>query len=140
MHLAVLTRGRWALDFPSGPGIKCYALTTGRCWLWVDGKNSPIAMTAGDCVLLPRDLAFRFGSDADVPAQDVMTLISDTQMGAVITLNGGGECSGVGGYFEFIDPQADLLLSLLPPVIPISVITSDNMPCFQGGLRHGTSS
>lgn len=111
--------GRWALDFPSGPGIKCYALTTGRCWLWVDGKNSPIAMTAGDCVLLPRDLAFRFGSDADVPAQDVMTLISDTQMGAVITLNGGGECSGVGGYFEFIDPQADLLLSLLPPVIQV---------------------
>lgn len=111
--------GRWALDFPSGPGIKCYALTTGRCWLWVDGVDLPLALTAGDCVLLPRDCAFRFGSDAEAPAQDVMDMISGTQMGAVVTLNGGGDCSGVGGYFEFVDPQADILLGLLPPVIMV---------------------
>ncbi|PKY12078.1 AraC family transcriptional regulator [Acidithiobacillus marinus] len=111
--------GRWALDFPPGPGIKCYALTTGRCWLWVEGVDPPLALTAGDCVLLPRDCAFRFGSDAEAPAQDVMDLISGIQMGAVVTLNGGGDCSGVGGYFEFVDPQAKILLGLLPPVIQV---------------------
>lgn len=109
--------GRWAIDFPPGTGIKCYALTAGQCWLWVDGGDAPVALAAGDCVLLPRGHAFRFGSDAEAPARDALGLFPSVGMGDVVTVNGGGGCTGVGGYFDFIGPHADLLLRILPPVI-----------------------
>lgn len=109
--------GRWAIDFPPGTGIKCYALTAGQCWLWVDGGDAPVALAAGDCVLLPRGHAFRFGSDAEAPARDALELFPSVGMGDVVTVNGGGGCTGVGGYFDFIGPHADLLLRILPPVI-----------------------
>lgn len=111
--------GRWAVAFPSGPGIKCYALTAGQCWLSMDGVDKPVPLAAGDCVLLPRGHAFRFGSDADAPARDALDLFPATRMGAVVTLNGGGGCTGVGGYFDFVGPHADLLLAQLPPVIHV---------------------
>lgn len=115
--------GRWAVDFPPGPGIKCYALTAGQCWLWMDGDDKPVPLVAGDCVLLPRGHAFRLGSASDAPARDALELFSAFQMGAVVTINEGGGCTGVGGYFDFFGPHADLLLRLLPPVIHVHAET-----------------
>ena len=115
--------GRWAVQFPPGPGIKCYALTHGQCWLWMDAGPAPIALAAGDCVLLPRGQAFRFGSDEAAPAADALELFPTTRVGSAVTLNGGGTCSGVGGYFDFVGPHADLLLGVLPPVVHVHAET-----------------
>jgi AraC-like DNA-binding protein len=34
-------------------------------------------------------------------------------------LNGGGDCFGIGGYFDFADDHADMLIGMLPPIVHI---------------------
>lgn len=109
--------GRWTIAFPAAEGLRCYALQSGECWLHVDAEDEPRRLQAGDCVLLPRGQAFRFGSEAAGPPRDAQELFSAVQAGDVAVINGGGECSGVGGFFDFPGGHADLLLNLLPPVV-----------------------
>jgi AraC-like DNA-binding protein len=45
--------------------------------------------------------------------------LSAVREGGVARLGGGGDCFGVGGYFAFAGPHADILLEVLPPVIHI---------------------
>lgn len=108
---------RWALNFPAWPGLKCYAIERGSCLLWIDGEADAILLEAGDLVMLPRGQAYRLGSGRDVPAADALAFFAEVAPGGVATIDGGGHCAGVGGYFGFAGPDADRLLGVLPPVI-----------------------
>lgn len=109
--------GHWAIDFPTAGGLRCYALQSGECWLHVEGQDAPLRLEAGDCVLLPGGQAFRFGSDAASPPLDARQVFEAVEAGDVAVINGGGNCSGVGGYFTFAGGHADFLLNLLPTVV-----------------------
>ena len=109
----------WSILFPAHEGVKCYAVISGRGWLAMEGLADPVRVEAGDCLLLPRGRPFRLASDLDLPPVDAETFVSAGAEGAVATLNGGGDCFGVGGWFDFAGPHAGILLSVLPPIVHI---------------------
>lgn len=108
---------RWALRYPAGQGIKCYAVQAGACWLRVDGLDEPVRLDAGSLVLLPRGHGFRFDTGEDVPALDAEAFFSSVPAGEFAVLAGGGHSAGVGGYFELAGLHAERLLAHLPPVL-----------------------
>jgi AraC-like DNA-binding protein len=108
---------RWALSYPAGNGIKCYAVYSGACWLRVDGVDAAMRLRAGDFVLLAQGRAFRFDSEAGVPAIDAEDFFSKVPVGEFGVIDGGGSCSGIGGYFDFFGRHAERLFGELPPVM-----------------------
>ncbi len=50
--------GDWSIQFPRSNGIKCYAVTSGACWLVVDGVLDPVFLKSGDGFLLRADGLF----------------------------------------------------------------------------------
>ncbi len=107
----------WAIDFPPDDGIKCYALTSGTCWLHMDGLGAPLQMSSGDFLMLPRGHGFRFASGPDAPSVDAIDFFSAIPPGEIGVLNGGGACTGIGGYFGFSGLHAELMLGILPKVV-----------------------
>jgi hypothetical protein len=111
--------GNWSINFPSAEGIKCYAVHEGKCWLAMEGEKEIFQLTAGDCVLLPRGRAFRLCNDLQISPLDAGALFASVGAGQFVTLNGGGACSGLGGYFSFSGLHGSLLLSPLPPIVQL---------------------
>ena len=111
--------GHWSIDFPEDDGVKCYALTSGQCWLSVEGVADPVRLAAGDCVLLPRGRQFLLASDLTSEPVEAEAFFSSVRTGGIAELNGGGEFFGIGGYFEFAGNHADVLLGVLPLVVHI---------------------
>ncbi len=73
----------------------------------------------GRCFPLPLGRAFRIASDLTLTATDFKAIIAGPLQGGVFTYNGGGECFGVGGQFALGGNHADMLLSILPPIVHI---------------------
>jgi AraC-like DNA-binding protein len=111
--------GEWSLRFCHHEGIKCYALVSGRCWLVVDGVPDPVRVEAGDCFMLPRGWSFRLTSDLALTPIDAMALFRLPMNGGIRTVNGGGDCFGVGGHFALTGAHAGILLEVLPPIVHI---------------------
>jgi AraC-like DNA-binding protein len=111
--------GAWSLEFGAEEGIKCFALNTGECWLELEAAPGPVRLAAGDFVLLPGGKALRLYSSRDAPRIDAETFLLSFPAGEIGVLNGGGGCSGVGGYFDFEGLHAEVLLGMLPPVVHI---------------------
>lgn len=111
--------GAWALHYPANEGLRCYAVLSGECWLDLEDGSDAMRLTTGDCVLLTRRQSFRLASDTRLPAVDAVTLFSAAREGGVAIHQGGGDCTGIGGYFAFAGKEAGVLLSLLPAVVHI---------------------
>jgi len=111
--------GQWSLEFGADEGIKCYALNAGECWLELEGAIEPVRFATGDFVLLPTGKAFRLYSSSDAPRIDAERFLLSFPAGEIGVLNGGGGCSGVGGYFDFEGLHAEVLLGMLPPIVHI---------------------
>ena len=109
--------GAWSVRFCQNEGIKCYALVSGRCWLSVEGVTDPVRLSAGDCFLLPRGRPFCLASDLALTPVEAHELFRFPLNGTIRTLNGGGDCFGVGGHFALSGRHADILLDMLPPVV-----------------------
>ena len=111
--------GPWAIRVPAHEGVKCYAVLSGAGWLAMDGVAEPLRLETGDCVLLPRGRGFRLGTDLEVTPIDVETAAAAGRDGAVTVVNGGGDYSGLGGWFAFAGHHAAVLLGVLPPIVHI---------------------
>ncbi len=111
--------GDWALSFGSDDGVRCYALGTGACWLLLDGALEPMQLGAGDFVLLSGGRGYRIYSAPDVEPIDAFAFFPSVPPGETAVLNGGGDVSGVGGYFGFEGLHTDVLLGQLPSVVYI---------------------
>ncbi len=92
--------GAWSVKFGPHDGIKCYALVSGQCWLVVEGVAEPVRIVAGDCFILPRGWPFRLTNDLGLTPVDFRSAIGAPLNGAVATIQGGGDCFGVGGHFR----------------------------------------
>jgi AraC-like DNA-binding protein len=111
--------GPWSIQFPAHDGVKCYAVVSGHGWLSMEGVADPVRLGPGDCLLLPRGRPFRLASNLDLPPVDMEAFVAAAGDGAVATLNGGGDCFGIGGWFDFAGHHAGILLSVLPPIVHI---------------------
>jgi AraC-like DNA-binding protein len=109
--------GEWSIQFEKHSGVKCYALVSGHCWLSVDGISEPERLEAGDGFLLPSGRPFRLASDLALAPVEVHSLFQRPLNGAIRTVNGGGDCFGLGGHFALEGGHADILLGALPPIV-----------------------
>jgi AraC-like DNA-binding protein len=111
--------GEWSFQFPKHEGIKCYAVASGQCWLSVENVPEAVHLKAGDCFLLPLGRPFRLASDLALEPVDFRSLYPIPLNGRIASWNGGGDVSGVGGYFGLEGNHAGILLGMLPPIVHI---------------------
>lgn len=114
--------GRWGVRVPAQPGPTFYFVTEGRCWFRAE-KGDPVELQAGDYVLSARPSGDRFAS-----APGVKTILSDATFKARHSV-AGELCIGdverrpvtriLGGLIVCDPANADLLVGLLPPLIPV---------------------
>lgn len=109
--------GDWSVRFGTYEGIKCYAVTSGACWLAVEGAGEPILLTQGDCVLLPHGWPFRVASDPVLPPDDWQRVFLGSRDGTLVRLNDRDGVTVLGGHFQLAGPQADVLVGMLPPIV-----------------------
>ena len=108
-----------ALQYPPHPGIKCYALLSGDCWLIVEGEPQPVPIRAGDCFVLPRGLPFRLTADLSLePAVHSEAIARLNLEGEALRLKAGIRYIA-GGHFALSGPQAKILLEALPSIVHI---------------------
>ena len=112
--------GDWSLAYAADEGIKCFAITSGACWLVMDHDAAPLRLEVGDFVLLAGGPGFRLCSGLDVSPIDAFAFFPSVPAGEVAVLNGGGACIGVGGYFAFEGMHSEMLLAMLPPIVHIA--------------------
>jgi AraC-like DNA-binding protein len=110
--------GDTAVQFPKHPGIKCYAILSGQCWLSVEGIADPVLLTAGDCFVLPRGLPFSLAIDLSLTPVDFRKLLSAGKIGNATSPREGANYL-VGGHFVLTGNHADILLKSLPPIVHI---------------------
>ncbi len=111
--------GEWAVAFDRPEGIKLYAVTSGECWLTVDGVAEPVRARAGDCFLLPRSRSFRIATDLALTPVDASTILHGREGRRCSRAHGGGDFFSVGGHFALEGEQAEMLLAMLPPIVHI---------------------
>jgi len=111
--------GDTAIQWPKHPGIKCYTVVSGQCWLIVEGVPDAVLLTAGDCFLLPRGLPFCLATDLSLTPVDFHTFLSARKNGDTVSPNQSGGHYIVGGHFVLTGSHADILLSSLPPIVHI---------------------
>lgn len=110
--------GEWAIRFGNRPGtIKCHAVTAGGCWLAVDGMETPVRLTAGDCIILPSGRTFTLASDPALDPAQAQDVLAHARPGDMIFHNGGGDFAFIGTRFEVDSRKAGALLGTLPPLI-----------------------
>jgi len=106
-------------QFPRHPGIKCYAATSGSCWLLLEGANEPVRIDEGDCVLLPQGLPFCLATDLSLPLVYFPCDIETRNPGDEILYDETDGCSIVGGHFPLMGSHSDMLLNSLPSIVHI---------------------
>lgn len=111
--------GPFSMKFGPHTGIKCYAVVSGQCWLAVEGVTDPVALTVGDCFILPRGRPFRLANDLTLTPLDAYSLFAPVRDGRINTINGGGSFLIVGGHFSLSGAHADILLGALSPIVHI---------------------
>ncbi len=111
--------GAWSIKFGRHEGIKCYALVSGEGWLTMEGVAEPVRLAAGDCFLLPHGRPFVLATDLSLEPVDAHKVFPFPLDGAIGTLNGGGDCFIVGGFFSFGGSDPGILSELLPPIVRI---------------------
>ena len=111
--------GDFAIQWPGHPGIKCYALLGGQCYLTVQGVCDPVLLHAGDCFLLPRGLPFCLTTDLSLKPIDFQVILAAKLAGTPLPFDPDGENYIVGGHFAFTGSHADILLQSLPPIVHI---------------------
>ena len=109
--------GRWSVSFEEHKGVKCYAVASGACWIMVDGAEGPVRLEEGDCSLLPHGQPFRIGSDLDDPSDDWKRHFCTAEDCSLVTLNGGSGVTVLGGHFDLVGPQVDMIHGILPPIV-----------------------
>jgi AraC-like DNA-binding protein len=109
--------GRWSLQIPAHPGIKCYAVVKGECWLSMEDIDEPFHLRSGNCLLLPHGRPFVLASDLTMSPMDARQLISKVERyQGVVSVNPGDDFLVLGSHFA-LEGDADFLLDVLPPVV-----------------------
>lgn len=73
-----------------------------------------MALRAGEFILLPSQAAFSLYSEIGAPVTDAYTFFTSFPAGETGMLNGGGSCSGMGGFFDFTGPHTELCSASCP--------------------------
>ena len=111
----------WGLDFIPYYHTKFGVVLHGNCWINLAGDATPIALTGGDCYLLPRGNAFTLRDRLDSPTVNFETVL-DRISERTLQLGAGGEPTTIiGGRFIFSGPHYPAILDVLPSLVHFKV-------------------
>ncbi|MDZ7749090.1 MAG: AraC family transcriptional regulator [Halofilum sp. (in: g-proteobacteria)] len=103
--------GRWALTHAGGEQASFHLVTDGRCWLDRGDGGEPLALDAGDLLVMPRDAPHRLG-----PAREIGPAREPERR----PLAAGGDGPGLMcGYFGFDEGVRNPILDALPDYLLI---------------------
>lgn len=111
--------GDTSISFPKHPGIKCYAMLAGQCYLVVDTIPDPVMLQAGDCFLLPRGLPFCLTTNLALEPVHYSVVLARASMRTDSAVIADHTHYMAGGHFAFAGSHASLLLHSLPPIVHI---------------------
>jgi AraC-like DNA-binding protein len=112
--------GNWAIRYPADRSLKCFAITSGTCWLCGDAPIGQRKLEQGDVVMVSGGTAFLLCSDPGVQPVDVEVALTVVGPGNVARIGDVVDCAGLGGYFGFGNTQASVLLAMLPEVLHVA--------------------
>lgn len=103
--------GNWALAHAGGEQASFHLVTAGRCWLDRGDGGEPLALDAGDLLVMPRDAPHRLG-----PAREIGPEREPERRPLAAAGDGPGL---VCGYFRFDDGPRNPILDALPDYLLI---------------------
>jgi AraC-like DNA-binding protein len=112
--------GRWGVRYTAFGQPSFCAVLEGGCRLTVDGHR-PLALEAGDFVLLPATPGFTMSGFETVKFERFDPKVTSTMPGEVRhgTRGGRPDVRLLGGWFAFDSPDSALLVSLLPSLVHV---------------------
>lgn len=111
----------WGISFASGPHIRFGIVLRGNCWLTADGLEQPLALSESDCFIVRSDVQFALRDDLQSPVK-ACTEIFGEGSGDTVAFGGDGMPTDiVAGRFAFDATGGEPLMSVLPPVVHISM-------------------
>lgn len=109
----------WAVRFDPFPHVKLGGVVRGECWLTLEGRE-PVLLRAGDFYLLANPPRYVMASALTVRPRSAKQLWAGAAGGTVrIGAPAVDETSVCGGSFTFDDPNAPLLLDVLPSLVHV---------------------
>jgi AraC-like DNA-binding protein len=128
----------WGLELPPiRDTLKFHVVTSGRCWLEVDGAE-PRLLQPGDLALVPHGAGHRLASELGIPAAPLSDLPHEylSERYEILRQGGGGAPTTlICGVVRFDHPAAHQLVRLLPRLISVDVWNSPEMEWVQSTLR-----
>lgn len=104
--------GSWALDGKNAHQATFHLIARGNCWLHLVEQKTDIALTGGDLVVFPRDVAHTI-SDSQQPPDKVDSPPRPAGADEIPST------SLICGYFDFESPQINPLLDAMPDLVHI---------------------
>ena len=111
----------WALALPPMKGLNFHVVTSGRCWLEMEGI-APRWLEPGDLVLLPHGEAHRLSTEPGIPAVQLDDVRQErvSERYTILRHGGGGAATDlVCGAVRFDHPAAHHVVRLLPKVMHV---------------------
>jgi AraC-like DNA-binding protein len=111
----------WALALPPMKGLSFHVVTSGRCWLEMEGID-PRRLEPGDLVLLPHGEGHRLSTEPGSPAVHINDVRQEhvSERYTILRHGGGGAATElVCGAVRFDHPAAHHVVRLLPKVMHV---------------------
>jgi AraC-like DNA-binding protein len=109
----------WAIQFDPFPHVKLGGVVRGECWLALEGRK-PVLLREGDFYLLANPPRYVMASALTVKPRPAKRVWASAVEGAVrLGPPTADETSICGGHFAFDDPNAPLLLDVLPLLVHV---------------------
>jgi AraC-like DNA-binding protein len=117
-------RAPWGFQVDGANVAKFHLVLEGRCWLLPDDA-SPVLLTAGELVILPRGERHTVCDELDSPVLGLDMIIADHPLDDQARLNYGGSGSRTRllcGGFALADASPTPLLAMLPTVLRLNAV------------------
>jgi AraC-like DNA-binding protein len=128
----------WGMAMESTTDAPFHIVVRGNFWLRVPDRSEPIALHAGDLVVMPRGGAHALLDSPDRPARPVGDVVAGQSLdryGPVVNEGDGQPASILCGYFRFDRSPPHPLLDALPALIHVKGTDSQDLTWLNATLN-----
>src|SRR5713226_5302884 len=113
---------RWGFKVEQRDHARFHYITSGQCWIEIDGVRDPLQLNEGDLVIMTGGQAHTLRDHLDSPVEQLAELLLRLPLDKkknFVWENGGGCTTMLCGGFRLEERKANPLLTSLPPVLVI---------------------